>query len=125
MWGAGVILFILLGGYPPFHHENESVVFDQSRNGMFTFDEEVWVTISPTAKDLITKLLTVDPSKRLTAEKCLAHPWFSTQQSIEPLSTTTENLKNNYRLQFRKAVNVVLTINKMRRLAIVEDEADA
>ena len=122
MWSAGVVLFILLGGYPPFHHENESVLFEQIRRGSFSFKEPVWETISSNAKDLIKKLLTIHPGKRLTAEQCLLHPWFSSQPSNSPLNTTTENLKKNYRRQFRKAVNVVLTINKMKRLAIAEDD---
>lgn len=123
MWSAGVVLFILLGGYPPFYHENESVMFDHIRHGRFGFDEEVWRTISSCAKDLIQKLLSVDPISRFTAEQCLEHPWFLGQPSDQPLCTTSENLKKNYRKQFRKAVNVVLTINKMKRLAIGEDDS--
>ena len=123
MWSAGVVLFILLGGYPPFHHDNESILFEQIRQGHYSFGESVWDNISETAKDLIKKLLTTDPDVRLSAEQCLQHPWFSLTPSSAPLNTTTANLKKNYRRQFRKAVNVVLTINKMKRLTIAEDDS--
>jgi len=102
MWSAGVVLFILLGGYPPFHHDNESVMFEQIRHGKFKFDEEVWNTISSNAKDLIRKLLSVNPAARCTAEECLQHPWFSGRPSNVPLNATSENLKKNYRKQFQE-----------------------
>jgi len=102
MWSAGVVLFILLGGYPPFHHDNESVLFEQIRQGKFQFDEEVWNTISTNAKDLIQKLLNVDPSARYTADECLQHAWFSGRPSSLPLNTTSENLRRNYRKQFQE-----------------------
>lgn len=123
MWSAGVVLFILLGGYPPFHHDNESVMFEQIRHGKFKFDEKVWDTISSAAKDLIQKLLNTNPVSRYTAEDCLGHAWFSTPPSKLRLRITSENLKKNHRKQFRKAVNVVLTINKMKRLAISEEDS--
>lgn len=121
MWSAGVILFILLTGYPPFHDDNESLMFEQIRTGSFAFEDPVWETISLSARNLVGKLLTVDPGARLTAEECLQHEWFSICPSEVPLSTTTANLKRNYQRQFRRAVNVVLTVNKMKRLAISED----
>ena len=46
MWSAGVVLFILLGGYPPFHSENEPQMFEQIRKGDYSFDEPVWDLIS-------------------------------------------------------------------------------
>lgn len=113
MWSAGVVLFILLGGYPPFHHANESVMFEQIRKGKFKFDKEVWNTISSNAKDLIQKLLSVNPRARCTAEECLQHPWFSGHPSDLPLTLTSENLRKNYRKQFRKAVSDASTVNKM------------
>jgi hypothetical protein len=46
MWSAGVVLFILLGGYPPFWSENEPALFEQIRRGKFSFDDPVWDVIS-------------------------------------------------------------------------------
>eukprot|EP00210_Caulerpa_lentillifera_P007239 g6926.t1 len=121
LWSAGVILFILLGGYPPFDDENESVMFEQIKRGMFTFNDPVWDNISVSAKNLIRRLLTVNPDVRLTAEECLEHDWFSICLPETPLTTTTANLKMNYERQIKKAVNVVLTVNKVKRLTIAED----
>jgi len=46
MWSAGVVLFILLGGYPPFWNENEPALFEQIRRGQYSFDDPVWDVIS-------------------------------------------------------------------------------
>lgn len=123
MWSAGVILFILLGGHPPFDDENESLMYEHIKRGMFNFNDPVWDNISVSAKNLIRQLLTINPEVRLTAEDCLHHDWFSICLPETPLTTTTANLKKNYERQFRKAVNVVLTVNKMKRLTIAEEEA--
>lgn len=75
LWSAGVILFILLGGYPPFYDESEPRLFEKIRRGTYDFDDSVWDLISNEAKDLIKTLLVVDASKRLTCEQVLSHPW--------------------------------------------------
>ncbi|KAL6759504.1 kinase-like domain-containing protein [Haematococcus lacustris] len=77
MWSAGVVLFILLGGYPPFWSESEPVMFEQIRKGAFTFNDPVWAFVTQEAKDLICSLLVTDPEHRLTATQALAHPWVS------------------------------------------------
>lgn len=46
LWSAGVVLFILLGGYPPFYDESEPALFDQIRKGKFSFDDPVWDAVS-------------------------------------------------------------------------------
>lgn len=123
MWSAGVVLFILLGGYPPFHSENEPKMFEQIRRGDYNFDEAVWDLISEPAKDLISKLLVVDPNQRLTAEESLKHPWLAGEVSHEPLAGTQQNLKKNYAQKFKKAVNVIMTINKLKKLTIAEEDS--
>lgn len=75
LWSAGVIMFMLLGGYPPFPGGNPDEVTKNVMTGQFEFHDEVWSDISEDAKDLITKLLTMDPEKRLSAKAALAHPW--------------------------------------------------
>jgi len=59
MWSVGVILYILLGGYPPFHEDNQKELFKKIRKGSFEFHTEYWSQISDDAKDLIRGLLTV------------------------------------------------------------------
>lgn len=46
LWSAGVVLFILLGGYPPFYDESEPALFEQIRKGKFSFDDPVWDAVS-------------------------------------------------------------------------------
>lgn len=75
MWSVGVITYILLCGFPPFYAEDDDETFDQIVSGEFDFPEPYWGKISDSAKDLIRKLLVVDPIKRFTAEQTLNHPW--------------------------------------------------
>ncbi|KNC84870.1 CAMK/CAMK1 protein kinase [Sphaeroforma arctica JP610] len=74
MWSIGVIAYILLCGYPPFYDENDAQLFRKIMKGDYEFTHG-WDEISSSAKSLIGALLQVEPSKRLTAEQCLAHPW--------------------------------------------------
>ncbi|KEP65149.1 UNVERIFIED_CONTAM: calcium-dependent protein kinase CDPK2B [Hammondia hammondi] len=75
IWSAGVIMYILLCGYPPFHGDNDAEILAKVKSGKFSFNEQDWKNVSVEAKDLIRKLLTYDPAQRLTAEQALAHPW--------------------------------------------------
>jgi len=77
LWSLGVIVYILLCGFPPFYHENTSELYKQIRAGHFEFIDPYWTDISQAAKDLIKGLLTVDPKKRLTPDQVLQHPWVS------------------------------------------------
>ncbi|KAK5837075.1 hypothetical protein PVK06_012885 [Gossypium arboreum] len=75
VWTAGVILYILLSGVPPFWGETQQGIFDAVLKGFIDFDSEPWPLISDSAKDLIQKMLCSRPSQRLTAHKVLCHPW--------------------------------------------------
>ncbi|KAJ0876857.1 putative protein kinase CAMK-CDPK family [Helianthus annuus] len=75
IWSAGVIIYILLCGVPPFWDETESGIFDQVLKGDIDFDSEPWPGISESAKDLVRKMLVKDPKTRLTAPEVLRHPW--------------------------------------------------
>lgn len=75
MWSLGVILYTMLEGDRPFKQVQGKSVIDQVTRGTFVFEAECWNSISSDAKDLITKLLTIDPAVRLTAKEALAHPW--------------------------------------------------
>jgi len=65
----------MLCGFPPFYEENNDKLFERIRKGDFDFPSPHWDAISNEAKDLVTKLLTTDPKKRITADQILAHPW--------------------------------------------------
>ncbi|XP_078599628.1 serine/threonine-protein kinase Chk2-like isoform X1 [Branchiostoma floridae x Branchiostoma japonicum] len=75
-WSLGVILFVCLGGYPPFTDERKDMKLEeQIIRGSYQLHEKYWRGISDDAKDLIKKLLTVDPKKRFTVTQALNHPW--------------------------------------------------
>lgn len=78
-WSVGVVLFILLSGSPPFYHEDNFELFEIIKTGKYSFDTPQWKSISKEAKDLISKLLVVDPEKRLKGPEILAHPWITGQ----------------------------------------------
>ncbi|XP_071690517.1 calcium-dependent protein kinase 20-like isoform X1 [Rutidosis leptorrhynchoides] len=75
IWSAGVIIYILLCGVPPFWDETEQGIFEQVLKGDLDFASEPWPSISESAKDLVRKMLVRDPKRRLTAPEVLRHPW--------------------------------------------------
>ncbi|KAL4489468.1 hypothetical protein ABPG72_002764 [Tetrahymena utriculariae] len=79
-WSAGVILYILLVGYPPFFGNNKNEIFKKIRSGDYTMDGFEWANVSQLAKDLVSKLLVVKSKKRYTAAEVLQHPWIKKYQ---------------------------------------------
>ncbi|GMH10235.1 hypothetical protein Nepgr_012076 [Nepenthes gracilis] len=75
VWSAGVIVYILLSGVPPFWAENEQGIFEQVLHGDLDFSSDPWPSISESAKDLVKRMLVRDFRKRLTAHEVLCHPW--------------------------------------------------
>lgn len=117
MWSFGVILYILLGGYPPFHDENQKELFRKIKAGVYEFHPQYWNNISAEAKDLISKLLIVNPLERLTATQALSHPWLlSTNIGNNLNNVQNEIRKYQVTKRFKKGVNAVRAVNKMRKL---------
>ncbi|TMX02947.1 hypothetical protein EJD97_019166 [Solanum chilense] len=75
IWSAGVIIYILLSGVPPFWDETEQGIFEQIVKGELDLVSEPWPAISESAKDLVRKMLVREPKRRLTAHEVLCHPW--------------------------------------------------
>jgi calcium/calmodulin-dependent protein kinase I len=109
IWSVGVILYILLCGFPPFYDDNNKKLFSLIINANFTFPDPYWTDVSEEAKDLVSKLLVVDPKKRLTAAEILRHPWMvSASTSTVHLAHLQDNLKSyNARRRFRGAIRAV------------------
>ena len=76
VWSCGVILYIMLCGYPPFNGETDDEILQAVKKGTFDFPKEEWGTVSQDAKDLINKMLTYEPTKRVSALDCLSQSWF-------------------------------------------------
>lgn len=89
VWSCGIIMYILLCGYPPFNAENDNDIMNKIKIGKFSFPEEEWDNISNEAKDLIIKMLAYKPSDRLAASDCLLHKWFTE-------NTTKKNVDKNF-----------------------------
>lgn len=75
MWALGCVLYTLLCGFPPFYDESIQALTDKVARGQFTFLSPWWDDISASAKDLVTRLLTVDPNRRYDIRQFLNHPW--------------------------------------------------
>eukprot|EP01017_Pseudomicrothorax_dubius_P041625 TRINITY_DN6676_c0_g1_i12.p1 TRINITY_DN6676_c0_g1~~TRINITY_DN6676_c0_g1_i12.p1 ORF type:complete len:170 (+),score=43.44 TRINITY_DN6676_c0_g1_i12:645-1154(+) len=74
-WSVGVILYVLLCGFPPFYEEDTDKLYEQIKAGRYDFPSPYFDDVSDLAKDLIRKLLVVDPRRRFKAEEILSHPW--------------------------------------------------
>eukprot|EP00968_Pinguiococcus_pyrenoidosus_P011821 scaffold986_cov237-Pinguiococcus_pyrenoidosus.AAC.19 len=105
VWGIGVILYILLVGYPPFWAETQEALFATIKRGDYEFHEDAWDEISDDAKDLVSRMLTVNVRERITTHGVLEHPWIRTIQSSHHLEKTQRRLRKfNARRKFRAAV---------------------
>lgn len=74
LWSAGVMLYVLLCGYPPFYGETEVEILHMIQRGKFDFDGVEWTQVSLQARDLICRLLTI-ADQRLGMEEILKHEW--------------------------------------------------
>ncbi|KAG7213231.1 hypothetical protein KM043_002537 [Ampulex compressa] len=82
IWACGVILYILLVGYPPFWDEDQHRLYAQIKTGSYDYPSPEWETVTPEAKGLINQMLTVNPLKRITASEALKHPWICQRERV-------------------------------------------
>ncbi|XP_073478257.1 calcium/calmodulin-dependent protein kinase type II subunit beta isoform X31 [Aquarana catesbeiana] len=108
IWACGVILYILLVGYPPFWDEDQHKLYQQIKAGAYDFPSPEWDTVTPEAKNLINQMLTINPGKRISAHEALKHPWVcqrSTVASMMHRQETVECLKKfNARRKLKGAI---------------------
>ncbi|XP_062013509.1 calcium-dependent protein kinase 21-like [Rosa rugosa] len=109
IWSAGVILYILLSGVPPFWAETERGIFNAILEGVVDFESQPWPSISDGAKDLVRKMLTQDPKKRITSLKVLEHPWLRVggEASDKPIDSAVLSRMKQLR-----------AMNKLKKLAL-------
>lgn len=138
IWSIGVITYILLCGYPPFHDDNHNALFKKIKKGKFQFDSPYWDHVSDEAKDLIAKMLVVNPAERYvvlgrvftftkvpdtflfyraTVGQLLEHRWVTgTEVATVQLTSALEELRRfNARRKFKAAVSTVqatIALNK-------------
>mmetsp|Transcript_25892 Transcript_25892/g.71290 ORF Transcript_25892/g.71290 Transcript_25892/m.71290 type:complete len:333 (+) Transcript_25892:475-1473(+) len=121
MWSVGVILYILLGGYPPFIESTQRDLFKKIRKGDYEFHEEYWGTVSAEAKELISSLLTVDASKRLTADGALENGWIqgdADKLAKQDLGGNLDKLRVfNGKRKLKAAVSVIIAMKRLEKLS--------
>lgn len=119
VWSVGVITYILLGGYPPFYDDDPRRLYQRIRTAGYRFHPEKWDHVSDEAKDLISKLLVVDPEERLTAREALEHPWMLAHDSVllkRDLADTVQEMRRfNARRKWRVATQAIMTVNFLQR----------
>jgi calcium-dependent protein kinase len=109
VWSAGVILYILLSGVPPFWAETEKGIFDAILHEEIDFESQPWPSISESAKDLVRKMLARDPKKRLTSGQVLQHPWLREggDASDKPIDSAVLSRMKQFR-----------AMNKLKKMAL-------
>ncbi|GAY39210.1 hypothetical protein CUMW_042620 [Citrus unshiu] len=109
IWSAGVILYILLSGVPPFWGETEQSIFDAILRGHIDFSSDPWPNISSSAKDIVKKMLRADPKERLSAAEVLNHPWMRVDgdASDKPLDIAVLTRMKQFR-----------AMNKLKKVAL-------
>ncbi len=119
IWSLGVIFYILLCGYPPFHSDKgQDHLFKKIKHADYQFDSPDWDDISAEAKNLISNILVADPRKRLTAQQIMEHEWMQKDRVNDAnLARARQNLvRFNARRKLKAAQKAVLTTVRMRRL---------
>lgn len=121
MWSMGVIFFILLAGYQPFHHADQQRLYAKIKRGRYDMSAPQWANVSAEAKDLVSKMLTVNVRDRITAAEALQHPWLQRMDRPDLMARDlTQNLDHlkvfNAKRKLRCAVSSVMAARRMASL---------
>ncbi|XP_025421896.1 calcium/calmodulin-dependent protein kinase type II alpha chain isoform X18 [Sipha flava] len=130
IWACGVILYILLVGYPPFWDEDQHRLYAQIKAGAYDYPSPEWDTVTPDAKNLINQMLTVNPAKRVTASDALKHPWICYREKVASAVHRQETVdclkKFNARRKLKGAIltTMLATRNFSSRSIITNKKGD-
>jgi len=116
MWSLGVILYVLLSGYPPFYGSTLPKLIMRIKRAEFDFNLPIFKSISQEAKDVISGLLKFDPKKRLTPDQLLCIPWVCGNASKDTLPGTDELFSRFNSMNCSKALK-----KQKRRFVITEE----
>uniref|UniRef100_A0A8C3R246 calcium/calmodulin-dependent protein kinase n=1 Tax=Cyanoderma ruficeps TaxID=181631 RepID=A0A8C3R246_9PASS len=111
IWACGVILYILLVGYPPFWDEDQHKLYQQIKAGAYDFPSPEWDTVTPEAKNLINQMLTINPAKRITADQALKHPWVCQRSTVASMMHRQETVECLRKFNARRKLKVSISIS--------------
>ena len=119
-WSIGIILYIMLCGFPPFFEDDNQKLFEQIKNCELDFPSPYWDNISDSAKELIKSLLVKDPKSRLDADQILSHPWIVADGNPEKiLADVPEKIKEyNAKMRLRKATRAIMAMKRLNKLIL-------
>ena len=123
-WSIGIILYIMLCGFPPFYDENNQALFKAILNCEYEFPSPYWDNISDDAKDLIRRILVKDPKDRLNAEEILQHPWIMGDGTPQKeLTDIPDKIKEyNAKMRFRKAGQAIIALGRLNKILVMKDK---
>eukprot|EP00047_Mylnosiga_fluctuans_P000520 m.194689 g.194689 ORF g.194689 m.194689 type:complete len:322 (-) comp10075_c2_seq37:87-1052(-) len=118
MWAAGIIIYIMLCGFEPFAEDSDEAMFTRILSCTYSFPSPSWDLISQNAKDLVSKLIVLDPAARLSAAGALKHPWVQGQAaSSNQLVDTFSRLKEfNAHRKLRGGANAIMAIQRLIKM---------
>ena len=103
VWSFGVIVYILLCGFPPFYADSDALLFEKIKKGEYEFLRPYWDPISEDAKDLIRKMLIVDPKKRITCAEAMQHKWLKAETAKLEANKVRSSARRPLRAARRRA----------------------
>jgi serine/threonine protein kinase len=114
IWGLGVILYILLCGFPPFYHNDTPELYKLIKKAKYEFPAKYWGDISEEAKDLVRRMLTLKPADRITPAGILQHPWITSGDTMsrKELGNVRRLKLLQARAKLRKGVQAIIALNR-------------
>lgn len=129
MWAIGVISFVLLGGYTPFHSKDRSILYANICKADVKFHPKRWSAVSDAAKSFVRALLTYDSTRRMTVTEALQHPWIAANDEVLAQQNLTDNLeelkKFNSARKFHMGVQVITALTKLKHKARANLQSNA